>query len=493
MTPVGAVFTPLDWGRFAVERFGIAEAWLAGSSVLDPTMGEGHLLEALLQAGIARGHRPDALPWDRLSGVEIEEGFVRRARERFAAEYGLEMEGRFIHGDIFSSTLPRADIVLANPPWISFADLPAVAKGRYKELFVEYGLTDDRRKLLLGSSRIDLAALVIQRTMRDLLAHEGRALFFAPLSILLNDGAHSSFRRYQSGAVHFALDEVYDFSREKVFPDVGTRYGLLHFTRDRQTRYPLPYHRLEGGAWREFAAEPLLDRNAPLTAAAPEQAEALKELKPIEIRKASLPRQGVNTGGANALFFFRSCAEEDAEHYRLDNEHILPKDSIYPLLTARNFRHPESEPERWVLLPYRQDGKVMSWAEIEEYPRLAEYLLRNRETLSMRKGSMLRASIDRGFWWVMLGVGPYSFAPYKIVWEAYGRSSFRPRLFDGRWQANQSLQAFMPFGVRDEAERVLGELENPLIEEYLRSFGMAGTMNWAQPGKMKRLLRVTCS
>lgn len=493
MGPVGAVFTPLYWGRFAVERFGIADAWLAGASVVDPTMGEGQLLEALLQAGIARGHRPEELPWDRLSGVEIEESFIRRARERFAAEYGLEMDGRFIHGDVFTAAVPRADIVLANPPWISFADLPDSLKPGYKELFVEYGLTDDRRKLLLGSSRIDLAALVIQRCMRDLLTPGGRALFFAPLSILLNDGAHAGFRRFRCRETVYALDQVCDFGRERVFPEVGTRYGLLSFTRDKKTRYPLPYHRLEGGCWREYAAEPLLDPNAPLTAVPHDRANALKELKPIEIHKPSLPRQGVNTGGANGLYFFLRREEEDTAHYRLDDAVVLPKGFVFPLLTARSFRSPASDPERWVLLPYRKEGKALSWAEIEAYPRLADYLLRNRERLSARKGSMLRASIDRGFWWAMLGVGPYSFAPYKIVWEAYGRSSFRPLLLDGFWQANQSLQAFMPFWDKAEAKRVLGALKNPVIEEYLRSFGMAGTMNWAQPGKIKRLLRTTCS
>ena len=45
---IGAVFTPLRWAEFAIERFGLFERWLAGATVLDPTMGEGNLLEASL-------------------------------------------------------------------------------------------------------------------------------------------------------------------------------------------------------------------------------------------------------------------------------------------------------------------------------------------------------------------------------------------------------------------------------------------------------------
>jgi len=45
---IGDVFTPLEWGIFAIERFGFFEKWLSGCTVFDPTMGEGNLLEAFI-------------------------------------------------------------------------------------------------------------------------------------------------------------------------------------------------------------------------------------------------------------------------------------------------------------------------------------------------------------------------------------------------------------------------------------------------------------
>lgn len=90
----------------------------------------------------------------------------------------------------------------------------------------------------------------------------------------------------------------------------------------------------------------------------------------------------------------------------------------------------------------------------------------------------------------MLGVGNYNFFPYKIVWEAYGRTVFKPQVFEGSWQANQSLQAYIPCKTRDEAEGVLLKLEDKRIEEYLLSLKMEGTMNWAQPGKIKKLIKL---
>ena len=83
------------------------------------------------------------------------------------------------------------------------------------------------------------------------------------------------------------------------------------------------------------------------------------------------------------------------------------------------------------------------------------------------------------------------FAPYKIVWEAYGRNTFKPLLVFGRWQVNQSLQTYIPVWSKQEALELLEKLKNPVIEKYLLSMKMGKTMNWAQPGKIKKLLNVS--
>jgi hypothetical protein len=132
----------------------------------------------------------------------------------------------------------------------------------------------------------------------------------------------------------------------------------------------------------------------------------------------------------------------------------------------------------------------LEWSEIDRLPELKGYLLANADVLRSRKGTMLSAWMKRGYWWALLGVGPYCFAPFKVVWEAYGRSNYLPMLFNGTWQVNQSLQAYMPFQDEAEAIRVAGLLRNPDVEAYLHSTGTTGTMGWAQPGKIKRLLEV---
>ena len=90
-----------------------------------------------------------------------------------------------------------------------------------------------------------------------------------------------------------------------------------------------------------------------------------------------------------------------------------------------------------------------------------------------------------------MGVGTYNFVPYKIIWEASGKSTFRPRIIDGHWQANQSLQAFMPMETYEEALLIKNKLQSAHVEQYLLSMKMKGTQSWAQPGKIKHLLSFT--
>ena len=52
---IGDVFTPLRWGEFAIQQFGIFQKWLEGATIFDPTMGEGNLLESLITYGISAG------------------------------------------------------------------------------------------------------------------------------------------------------------------------------------------------------------------------------------------------------------------------------------------------------------------------------------------------------------------------------------------------------------------------------------------------------
>ena len=74
-----------------------------------------------------------------------------------------------------------------------------------------------------------------------------------------------------------------------------------------------------------------------------------------------------------------------------------------------------------------------------------------------------------------------------MTWPAYGATQFTPRVFAAPWQGQQALHAHISCNSLEEAESC-GPLAKPEVEEYLRAFGTAGTRNFAQPGRVARLL-----
>ncbi len=173
----------------------------------------------------------------------------------------------------------------------------------------------------------------------------------------------------------------------------------------------------------------------------------------------------------------------------------LPVKYLYPLAARENFKQTIPVPRRFVLLPYNSlSGRPLELSELLAEPSLYAYLLKRKLILQGRKGVLINGWIKRGYWWALLGVGTYSFSPHKIMWEAFGRTLFTPRIFSGMgemcWQGNQALHAYIPMSNSAEAERVCERLRHPIVNKYLLSNSMEGTCNWAQPGKISRLLSV---
>ncbi len=488
---IGAVFTPAKWAEFAIDEFGLLEKWLSGKTIFDPTMGDGGLLETLIAKGIAGGKKIDELPVENLYGVELNSRFYQAFFERINKKYGIVLpKENFRNMDIFHfPATQKFDIIFGNPPWKTFADLPEAYKEFIKPKFLAYDLVSGTaQQLLLGGSRIDIAALVIKKTIAENLQSHGEAIYFVPLSLFLNDGSHQGFRNYKVNDALFAVEKLYDFHDSHAFENISTRYGLAKFVRDIPQQFPVAYLQRQGSRWKKYCAAPLLYNNDAWSVTAPKEITLLKDFRSIVLQKDSAPRQGINTCGANTVFFFTDCREAGDNHYLLNNTHVLPKKYIFPLLTGSNFKTSQ-QACKWVLLPYdMQTGKPLNWSEIAQEETLSEYFLKHRSALQNRKGTLINTWIKKGIWWALLGVGKYNFYPYKIVWEAYGRTSFEPQIIDGHWQANQSLQAFIPVKSRQEAEEIHRQLADKRIENYLRSRMMSGGMSWAQPGTIKKLV-----
>jgi hypothetical protein len=505
LKPLGAIFTPLKWAKWALQETGTFQAWLEGASVLDPTAGNGVFLRAMLELAKEQDISVSSSMLKRLHGIERESAFVEDFFALVKADFGIDFpRENFVCADILLNAPPvQADIIIGNPPWENFTNLPIDYKNLVRPLFYEYGLVASAGDVLLGNSRADIATLVIAKTLVKNLHRGGKAHYFLPLSIFLNDGAHEQFRSYRLREVDFSVQNIYDCNPHHIFDGVATRYGFASFERDRKQQFPIPYFIAEDAGFIKQIAQPMYQRNAPLTITKTiSEAISMQGFAKISLPKTAKPRQGANTCGANDVFIFN--------RYELDTENpimvkvgntsnaaiVLPKQFLYPLATKTNFNEITPIPHKWILLPHNtRTGKPLTEAEVRSHDVLWHYLSTHQERLAARKGTLIQSLVAKGLWWALLGVGAYSFMPYKVLWEAFGQKTFTPRVFatiEGQaWQGNQALHASICAASEGEAERICQELRQPYILTFLKSQRMDGTCNWAQPGRISKLLLFT--
>jgi hypothetical protein len=480
---IGQVFTPVIWAEWLIKTWCVYDAWVGGASVCDPTAGKGVFALALLR--LARSANVDITQdlLSRLTLIEIQPSYLEEFKWKVKLEFGIEFpsEQLLVRDVIKYPPDTQYDILVGNPPWANFTDLPEWYKEDLKYYFIAEGLVPDRQKALLGSSRTDIAALVLKVVLGKLLKRNGIGCFFVPLSIFFGDDAHRGFRDYVANHRGFAVDEVYEFTKTKVFNGIRTAYCCARFKMDCMQQFPVMYFRQTGNEWVAYRAFPLSMPNDQWRVLTEGQGNGFIEVIVIPLLPEQKPRQGVNTCGANEVFIFN---EKPAD---------LPDQFIFPLATKDIWKSGDMRPHKWVLLPYDQNtGKPLTWHEIEQFAGLSRHLMKYRDRLVKRKGTLIQSAISKGIWWSLLGVGPYSFAPYKVIWEAYGKSNFRPIVlhnYAGQvWQANQAMQAFIPCWDTCDAKRICDALKHPNIQCLLQQLNGNGKCNWAQPGKIKKVM-----
>ncbi len=488
---IGQVFTPLTWAEWAIAQ-GPYDDWLNGGTILDPTGGEGVFLEAFISKAMKAGRLITEEMLHRLYMVELDSALCIEAVRRCAACYGVQLIGsNIINEDFFTfRSRVRVSSIVGNPPWINFTDLPEAYKSFIKPFFVEYGLVPNLKSVLWGGARIDLAAAVVAKCAKDHCLPDAQMVLFVPLSLFMNDGAHHAFRELAFHDNLFGIQELHDMTKRQVFRNVNTRYCLAKLSAKHSTTFPIRYWHHETHQEPKCEnARPHSRRNNSLTVG-----DSL--VSPIvRVPKTSMPRQGVNTCGANKRFFFDEYSKVSHSTAIVANDEAETQvecSLLYPLITGKNFGSDEIHTKvyKYVLLPYdRATGKPLPQSVLElQFPYTWNYLKSISDVLKERKGKMLGQQIEQGQWWALLGVGPYTFSPHKIVWQAYGKDEFAPVLFFGDWVPNQSLQAYMSFQDIKVAQRVLRDLLDAELTEHLTAGRMAGTASWAQPGKIKTFL-----
>ena len=144
---------------------------------------------------------------------------------------------------------------------------------------------------------------------------------------------------------------------------------------------------------------------------------------------------------------------------RLGQDVDVEPEFVYPLLKGADLRKPAGErPRRAVILTQQRIGQETASLE-QRAPRLWSYLQAHRSRFSGRKSSIYRGQPE----FALFGIGPYSFAPWKVAVSGLHRPArFQVRRPGGRPPRDvrrHLLPAPLPVGRR--SRRARGALQQP--------------------------------
>jgi hypothetical protein len=439
--------TPLDLAQAALARV----AKLGGpvpAVVVEPTCGEGSFLVA------AAGEYERA----RLLGYEIKEPYVNAARAQlppsrahvaltdfFAVDWEHEL-----------AALPGPILVTGNPPWVTNASLGVLgsknlpAKSNFK------GQTG--YDAMTGKSNFDVSEWMILRLLGAL--QDRRATF----AVLCKTAVA---RR----VVEFAAAKGWNVRPGGLWRIEARRH--FHAAVD-----AVLFVCETGKAGRHEGGWPIYES---LDAASPTStmdvvdgvlvadAEGLTRTAHLAGNSDPEWRSGLKHDCSRVMELERVNGEWInglGEHVTIEEEYVFPllKSSDVANGATGLTKYGKAKASRFVVVTQRKIGEETATLR-QRAPRVWEYLSAHREQLAARKSSIYRGQPD----FAIFGVGPYSFAPWKVAVSGLYKScaftviapqSGRPAMLDDTCY-------FLPFDSEIGARNAWAALTSSVARDFL--------------------------
>jgi methylase of polypeptide subunit release factors len=480
---LGEYYTP-DWLADVLTRKTLGDDLGDGEKrVLDPACGSGTFLVAAIRHIRAADARRGVPQTDTLQkilnhvvGYDLNPLAVLAARVNYLFALGdlvHHSEGLIqipvlLYDSIFpresmasmsegeESQVQRFDYVLGNPPWVNWEHLPDEYRKSTVPLWQHYGLFPKRAKgmdTILGGAKYDFSMLMTCVALDRYLKPNGKLGFVITESLFKTTEAGQGFRRFVlPDGTPFRPILVENMSDLKPFEKALNRTAIAVFQKGKKVSYPVPYaywckaatvSRLKIDydlSYEQFPFEKVVVRDweaHPIDAGnlssiwITGRPNAVKALPHILGKSPYKAREGVNTGGANGVYWVKEEGRNAAGMIKIENmvhcskktlaqlSFLVEADLLYPLLRACNVRRWAAEPEARMIVTHEPDAHLRAISEPNmknKYPRTYAYLMQFEGFLRSRKTQVVRNLMSRGPFYSIFGIGEYSFAPWKVVW-----------------------------------------------------------------------------
>lgn len=338
-----------------------------------------------------------------------------------------------------AGAIPSVSHIVTNPPWLRWSQLPAQYAKSIEPVCKPLGFAGS----FVGGVETDISiSLVVQAASR--LAPGGRMGAILSASLFSNPSGERLRRPADGGAPVAGIRSVEDLKALRPF-DLGGHPALVIIDEGVSTSYPLPYRRwtpssdlagdrLADDRRGQCTREELLAVPVPGTISGPwlkgtaEQLHLWARLFDANAPSSYKARKGVTTD-RNGIYWVRAerspgrddlvVVENDPDVGRISG---IPKvrrevepTHLFPMVRGRGVRPfvAEIDPAYHVLVPQR--GMHGDPDLPQECPETFGFLSSFQGELE-RRSSYRRFQKGRPFW-SLWSTGPYSFAPYKVLWR----------------------------------------------------------------------------
>lgn len=502
---LGETYTPTRLAAHALDQIG----WSPTNDLLDPTCGTGtFLLEALRRRLMgSRGPSPlaevkEAAPpctlVSGLYGIDINPLAVLSTKASLIVALAPHLAPSrpitlpVLLGDALDAhDVPRVGHMCGNPPWVKWSQLPPAYAEAIKPVCAGLGLFGDDR--YVGGIETDLSAVITIASLARWLKPGGRLAFYITGS-LFSTAAGQGFRRFAPGDPPgpCRVLAVEDFTALAPFEGVNAQPALLLLEAGGATTYPVPWlvHEPAGGV-RSLLARPVPGtRDGPWLKGTAERHRLWERLFDGAAPSAYRARKGVTTDRNGIYFVSVMSASEPglvtiANDPALGRREDLPRVTaeiedthVFPLLRGRGLApfRAEVDAVSRVIVPQRGMHGDPDLARI--CPLTHAYLSRFESELITR-GSYRRYQRGQPFWSVW-STGPYSFAPWKVLWREI--SSRFAAAYVGpvddpvlglRVAVPDHKLYFVALETEDEAAFLTGLLNAPSVVEAVSAYAAA--------------------
>lgn len=205
---------------------------------------------------------------------------------------------------------------------------------------------------------------------------------------------------------------------------------------------------------------------------------------------SSLAREGVNTRGANGVFFldaelvrgslFIGNRPEDGDDHSVEQvQQSIESDYIYPLLRGKDVKKWVAQPSNFVLIPHDASNPT-SPTPLDEMPhKTQEFLTRFQSKLSTRK-KFRNFDPSQEHWHGLYSVLEATFSPYKVVWREMASGAVAATASNSELPTGVKKTIvpdhklfIIPCSSQTEARFICGIFNSSIADYLIRSYAIA--------------------